>query len=142
MTTGEVTSKHTNLSLAVSSQASSRAPPEITFGISASWNVNAKCKFRKFVESCAHICNRHKSTPIFNKTGTFQSWCSCEWLSIMSSFPQRFIDHRNHSITYSCLHSIVLRPFPYCFQCYTLQRRWRDPTTFVYISSFDLSSYN
>ena len=41
-----------------------------------------------------------------------ESWCSCGWLSITPSFSQRFIDHRNHWITYTRFHLIVLRPFP------------------------------
>ena len=33
---------------------------------------------------CAHVCISHKSDtiPIFWKSDTFQTWCSCGWLSI------------------------------------------------------------
>ena len=79
-----------------------------------SWSVNGKRKYRKLVKSCAHTRNSYmsKTIPIFIKMGAFQSWCSCGWLSITPSFSQRFINHCKNSITYSRLHSIVLRPFP------------------------------
>ena len=87
---------------------------------------------------CAHVCISHKSDtiPIFWKSDTFQTWCSCGWLSITPLFSLRFIEFRNLSITYSRLHSIDLKPFPpCCFQFHLLQKCWRSTTftCFLYV---------